>query len=142
MAINLPRLIPSSDPNDRVQVQETEFSIDVLGRYLCNTWEEATQNGDAPFDAVVIGAGMFGAYCAEKLYRNSGLRVLVLDAGALLVSEHVQNLARIGLNAAGAVVVESNAQDPGPRERVWGSPWRGRAALPLRRLAGRGRRQP
>ncbi len=45
---------------------------------------------------------MFGAYCAEKIYRNSGLRVLVIDAGSYLVSEHVQNLARIGLNAAGA----------------------------------------
>ena len=25
------------------------------------------------FDAVVIGAGMFGAYCAEKVYRNADL---------------------------------------------------------------------
>lgn len=54
------------------------------------------------FDAVVIGAGVFGAYCAEKIYRLSpNLRVLVLDAGSLLVTEHVQNLSRIGLNAAG-----------------------------------------
>lgn len=127
---NLPRLIPSSDPNDRVLVQETEFALDVLGRYVCNTWDEATQNGGVPFDAVVIGAGMFGAYCAEKLYRNSNLRVLVLDAGALLVTEHVQNLSRVGLNAGGAVVVESNGQDPGARERVWGSPWRSRTAFP------------
>jgi choline dehydrogenase-like flavoprotein len=130
MPTNLPRLVPSSDPSDRVPVQETEFALDVLGRYICNTWDEATQNGGVPFDAVVIGAGMFGAYCAEKLYRNSNLRVLVLDAGSLLVTEHVQNLSRIGLNAGGAVVVENNAQDPGARERVWGSPWRSRMAFP------------
>src|SRR5215213_9264938 len=130
MPTNLPRLIPAADVNDRVPVQETEFSLDVLGRYVCNTWDEATQNGGVPFDAVVIGAGMFGAYCAEKLYRNSNLRVLVLDAGSLLVTEHVQNLSRIGLNAGGAVVVENNAQDPGARERVWGSPWRSRMAFP------------
>jgi hypothetical protein len=130
MPTNLPRLIPASDPNDRVQVQETEFALDVLGRYLANTWDEATQNGGVAFDAVVIGAGMFGAYCAEKLYRNSNLRVLVLDAGAVLVTEHVQNLARIGLNAGGAVAVETNAQDPGPRERVWGSPWRSKVSFP------------
>ena len=101
-------------------MQNTEFTQDVLGRYICNTWDEATQNGGVEFDAVVIGAGMFGAYGAEKVYRNSNLRVLVLDAGCVLVTEHVQNLSRIGLNAGGAVKVEFNNQDPGPRERVWG----------------------
>lgn len=130
MPNNLPHLIPSADPNDRVVVQDTEFTQDVLGRYICNTWDEATQNGGVAFDAVVIGAGMFGAYCAEKIYRNSNMRVLVLDAGSLLVTEHLQNLARIGLDAAGAVKVESNQQDPGPRARVWGSPWRSQVPFP------------
>jgi flavin-dependent dehydrogenase len=44
-------------------------------------------------DVVVLGAGIFGAYCAEKIYhlgaRNK--RVLLLEAGAFLVSEHVKN---------------------------------------------------
>src|SRR2546421_10974039 len=124
MAGNLPRLVPTTNANDLVEVQDTAFSIDVQGRYICSTWDEAVNNGGVPFDAVVIGAGMFGAYCAEKIYRNSGLRVLVLDAGPYLVSEHVQNLARIGLNAAGAARVVSNQDDPGTRERVWGIPWR------------------
>jgi hypothetical protein len=113
---------------DSVEVQETSFSIDVLGRYLCNTLDEAVNNGGFPFDAVVIGAGMFGAYAAEKIYRagNDNLRVLVLDGGAFLVSEHVQNLARIGLNVGAAVI-----SDPGvPRERVWGLPWRSNVAFP------------
>ncbi len=99
-----------------VEVQETTFSIDVLGRYICNTYEEAANNGGFPFDAVVIGAGMYGAYIAEKIYRQGqgNLRVLVLEAGSLLVTEHIQNLSRIGLNAAGPVTV-----DPGtPRERA------------------------
>jgi hypothetical protein len=71
-----------------VQVQETTFSQDVLGRYICNTWDEATSNGGAPFDAIVLGAGMFGAYCAQKIYRRSvaNKRVLVLEAGSFLVS--------------------------------------------------------
>jgi hypothetical protein len=77
MPTNLPRLVPAADINDRVVVQDTEFTQDAVGRYLCNTWDEATQNGGLPFDAVVIGAGMFGAYCAEKIYRRSGMRVLV-----------------------------------------------------------------
>lgn len=113
-----------------VEVQETSFSIDVLGRYICNTWDEAIYNGGRPFDAVVIGGGMFGAYCAEKIYRISNSKVLVLDAGSFLVSEHVQNLARIGLNSGKTVAVPSNAQDPGTRERVWGSPWRSNLGFP------------
>ena len=64
------------------------------------------------------------ALCAEKIYRNSNLRVLVLDAGPFLVSEHVQNLARIGLNVPSAASVPNNASDPGTRELVWGLPWR------------------
>lgn len=130
MPTNLPRLIPTSNQNDRVVVQDTEFSMDVVGRYVCSTWDEATQNGGVAIDAVVIGAGMFGAYFAEKLYRNSNMRVLVLDAGCLLVTEHVQNLARIGLNSAGAAKVEFNHQDLGTREWVWGSPWRSRVPFP------------
>ena len=76
---------------------------------------------------------MFGAHCAEKIYRKSNLRVLVLDAGSFLVSEHVQNLSRMGLNTANAIQVATNAQDPGPlnpRERVWGTPWRSQVAFP------------
>lgn len=131
MASNLPRLVPSaSDP--LLEVQSTSFVLDVLGRYVCSTWDEATQNGGAAFDAVVIGAGMFGAYAAEKLFRGGNLRVLLLDAGSLLVTEHVQNLSRIGLNAAGPkkdangfdVPVKQDGDDPGTRERVWGIPMR------------------
>ncbi len=116
--------------NQITEVQETDFSIDVLGRYICNTFDEAVNNGGRPFDAIVIGGGMFGAYCAEKIYRKGNTRVLVLDAGAFLVSEHVQNLARIGLNNAGAVKVSKNADDPGPRERVWGNPWHSNTPFP------------
>ena len=141
-------------PISAVQVPETPFSIDVLGRSICSTWEEATNNGGMAFDAIIVGAGMFGAYLAEKIYRSSNLRVLVLDAGCLLLTEHVQNLARIGLNtvrsvpagpdnptkhdsgkriglnAAHAVKVEFNEQDPGTRDWVWGNPWRSRVAFP------------
>jgi len=111
-----------------VEVQETTFSLDILGRYVCNTYDEAVNNGGFPFDAIVIGAGMYGAYVAEKIYRKGAgnLRVLVLDAGSFLVSEHVQNLSRIGLNVPGPTTM-----DPGvPRERVWGLPWRSNVGFP------------
>ena len=63
----LPNLIPAGGP---VPVQHTTFAVDAVGRYVCSTWQEATANGGAPFSAVVIGAGMYGAYCAAKIFRR------------------------------------------------------------------------
>jgi hypothetical protein len=85
-------------------VQRTTLGLDVLGRFVTNTWDEAVRNGGRPLNAVVIGAGMFGGYCAEKIYRlgaNAGLRVLVLDAGPFLLPTHVQNLPRTGRRLRG-----------------------------------------
>nr|MBA3613577.1 GMC family oxidoreductase [Nitrospirales bacterium] len=122
----LPKLVPLFEP---VPYQETTFSHDALGRHICNTWEEATVNPN--FDVVIIGAGMYGAYCAAKLYQASeslGLRILVLEAGALLTSEHVQNLTQVGLDVADPIF---GHQDNGlPRKIVWGLPWRGNQAFP------------
>src|SRR6266481_4999205 len=123
----LNRLQDSGQP---LPVQDTTLSLDVLGRFICSTWDEATNNGGVQFDAIVIGSGMFGAYCAEKIYRQANLRVLVFEAGPFLVSEHVQNLARIGLNAAGATAVPNNTTDPGTQALVWGIPWRSRVPFP------------
>jgi choline dehydrogenase-like flavoprotein len=122
----LPKLVPAGE---QVQVQNTTFAIDALARFICSTWDEATGNGGASFSAVVIGAGMYGAYCAAKIFRRDpSKRVLLLDAGRFLVSEHVQNLARIGLNVASPI---SPSSDPGvARELVWGLPWRGNVEFP------------
>jgi hypothetical protein len=111
-------------------LQNTTLSLDVLGRFICNTWDEAVSNGGVQFDAVVIGCGMFGAYCAEKIFRHANLRVLVLEAGPFLVSEHVQNLARIGLNVANTTAVPDAASDPGTQALVWGIPWRSQVGFP------------
>jgi GMC oxidoreductase len=122
----LPKLVPAAQ---QVQVQDTTFSTDALGRYTCSTWQEATGNGGPPFSAVVIGAGMYGAYFATKIYRrHPGKRVLLLDAGRFLVAEHVQNLGRIGLDVPGPIWP---ANDPGvARALVWGLPWRGNVEFP------------
>jgi choline dehydrogenase-like flavoprotein len=116
----LPRLIPS--PSEEVNYQETSLSIDALARNICNTWEEATAN--PAFDTVVIGSGMYGAYCAEKLFRlTKEKRTLILEAGAFLVPEHFQDLPNIGLNVPDPM---NPADDKGsPREIVWRMPWRG-----------------
>jgi choline dehydrogenase-like flavoprotein len=122
----LPKLVPAAE---QVQVQDTSFSTDVLGRHVCSTWQEATSNGGPPFAAVIVGAGMYGAYCATKLFRQRpGKRVLVLDAGRFLVAEHVQNLGRVGLEVPGPIWP---ANDPGvARALVWGLPWRGNVEFP------------
>src|SRR2546423_1909485 len=118
------------ETNDFTPVQDTTLSHDIAGRFICSTWPEAVENGGVQPDVVIIGAGMFGAYCAEKIYRHANLRVLVLEAGPFLVSEHVQNLARIGLNVPGAAPVPGNANDPGTQAEVWGIPWRSQVPFP------------
>jgi choline dehydrogenase-like flavoprotein len=114
---------------DAAAVQRTRFSVDVLGRYLCNTLDEALTSG--PFDVVVVGSGMYGAYFAQQVAQEGAgrnARVLVLEAGPFLVSEHVQNLAMVGLNVPGEIPPSS---DPGTaREQVWGIPWRGNVSFP------------
>jgi hypothetical protein len=123
----LNRLIDSGQPIvPPPDVQRTTLGLDVLGRFVCDTWDEATAAGTRQFDAVVIGAGMFGAYCAEKIYRfgaANNLKVLVLDAGPFLIPTHLQNLPDIGLNVPDPLFP---ANDPGiARDLVWGMAWRG-----------------
>ena len=100
-------------------IQRTSFSLDAVARFVCNTWEEilAAQAG-GEFDAVVIGSGMYGAYTATKLFEfgrrtanpDQAPRVLVLESGPFLISEHVQNLTRVG--NIGSLVAE-DLVDPG-----------------------------
>jgi choline dehydrogenase-like flavoprotein len=122
----LSRLIDSGQPIvPPPDVQHTTLGVDVLGRFVCNTWDEATAGGSRHFDAIVIGAGMFGAYSAEKIYRwgaANNLKVLVLEAGPFLVPTHLQNLPDIGLYPPDPLYP---ANDNGtPRDLVWGMPWR------------------
>src|SRR6266540_9410 len=127
---DLARLLPSSSATDRVQVQQTDLAYDVLGRYVCNDWAEIEaqqQDGGYPFDVVVIGAGMFGGYCAEKLYRHGvdlNLRILVLDAGAFLFPTHIQNLPqRLGGSVGGPKYARNHEDGSGTQNVVWGMPW-------------------
>ena len=112
--------------------QPTDFSLDVLGRYICNTFDEAKTaseppSGGRPFDFIIVGGGTFGSALAEHLwFRSIGRseRVLVLDAGPFLVPEHVQNLPAIGLDAGDAV---NHHQ---PQKEVWGLAWNGNVIFP------------
>jgi len=130
----LPLLAPTSQPAF-FDVQETTFSHDVLGRYVCNTWEEIEKqraDGGYPFDAVVIGGGMFGAYCAERLYRfgaPAAFRTLVIDAGAFVLPTHIQNLPqRLGGSIGGAA--KSSKADEGFNNVIWRVPWLSNESFP------------
>jgi choline dehydrogenase-like flavoprotein len=105
-------------------------TYDVLSRSICSDWleiEAQQQDGGFPFDAVVIGAGMCGGYCAEKLYRYSrdaNLRILVLEAGSFLFPTHIQNLPEpLGGRLAGPSYPRSREDGSGLHNGIWGIPW-------------------
>jgi len=92
--------------------ENTSFTRDVLGRYLCNTFAEAEATDFSRFDVIVIGGGSFGAMIAEQIFgRDSPAsrrrhRILVLEGGPLLLPEHVQNFPPMGLPNPHATTLE------------------------------------
>jgi hypothetical protein len=132
----LNELFPGANPA-RDDVQQTDFGYDVVSRYICNNWQEiaaAQGPGAYPFDVIVIGAGMFGGYCAEKLYRIgrlNALRVLMLDAGAFLLQSHIQNLPQqLGGKVGGPNYLRARDDATGAQNIVWGMPWISNEAFP------------
>ncbi len=103
-------------------ITTTTFSLDDIGRYVCNTVEEALASQDRathadarPFDFIVIGGGSFGAVAATHLFdidSSHRYRILVLEAGPLALPEHVQNLPP-----------DLNPPGKGSPGTVWGQPW-------------------
>lgn len=124
MALNPLVPVPGSLPFD---IQQTTLSHDVLGRFVCNTLDEvkaAQAAGGFSFDAVVVGAGMFGGYFAAQLYRRGAAnnrRILVLDAGAFFLPTHSQNLPQQTGGQIGAPAPRFT--DTGTQNIVWGMPW-------------------
>ena len=88
-------------PNS-VNVQETTFTLDNMGRFLCNTLQEARDSAGVQvagkqrdFDTIVIGGGTFGAAIAASLLfadPTHSRRILVLEAGPFALPEHNQNM--------------------------------------------------
>ena len=86
-----------------VGIEKTSFTLDVIGRFTCNTDTEAlaaTRRPYArPFDVIVVGGGSFGPILAENVYfddKSHSRRVLVLEAGPMVLPEHQQNLPVLG----------------------------------------------
>lgn len=135
-----------------ILTEDTTFTRDLLGRYLANTFEEAQATDFTRFDVIVIGGGSFGPLIAEQIFGLDSApnrrrhRILVLEAGPLLLPEHVQNLPPMHLRGPNATTLEELANawrqqfgDPVPEaiERgslnaelgleAWGLPWHAEA---------------
>jgi hypothetical protein len=92
-------------PND-IAVQSTAFTLDNMGRFLCNTLQEAVDSTQQTvaghsraFDVIVVGGGTFGSVVAEHLFiadATRSRRILVLEAGPFVLPEHVQNMPFLG----------------------------------------------
>ena len=90
--------------------ESTSFTLDNMGRYLCNTLQEAVDSTTQTiagrqrgFDVIVVGGGTFGAAIAEHLFVTDGggdgtrsRRILVLEAGPFVLPEHMQNMPFMG----------------------------------------------
>jgi choline dehydrogenase-like flavoprotein len=86
--------------------ETTTFTLDNMGRFLCNTLQEANDSASVSvagrprgFDVVVIGGGTFGAVIASRLFLNDDThsrRILVLESGPFTLPEHVQNMPFMG----------------------------------------------
>ena len=86
--------------------ESTAFTLDNMGRFLCNTLQEALASAaesvagrGREFDVIVIGGGTFGAVVAEHLLVTDATRsrrILVLEAGPFVLPEHVQNMPFMG----------------------------------------------
>ena len=82
--------------------EPTSFTLDNMGRFLCNTMQEALDSAAQTitgrrrdFDVIIIGGGTFGAVVAEHLFITDAThsrRILVLEAGPFVLPEHVQNM--------------------------------------------------
>lgn len=120
--------------------QRTDFSVDVLGRYVCNGFDEALASMDPhrgdtrPFDVVVLGGGSFGSIVAQHLFHaNKAARVLVLEAGPFSLAEHVQNYPMLGLTPPPPTSIadlRDTGRDGQARNEVWGLAWHSPSGFP------------
>jgi hypothetical protein len=129
---------------------ETQFTRDILGNYVCNTFADAASGG--PFDVVIIGGGTFGLALAQDLlfrtqqqglgtlpedsrWRPPGFRILVLEAGPFALPEHTQDIPNLQLYPPGLMPNAGSALPATRQELIaqglqaqpilenWGLPW-------------------
>jgi hypothetical protein len=96
-------VIAISSGEQVVRFEQTSSTGDLNGQWACNSWIDAINPEGpfpgTPFDVIVVGVGMHGGYCAEKIYRfakgnGKNLRILMLDAGSLYLTPNEPASAR------------------------------------------------
>ena len=107
--------------------ERTSFTLDVLGRYTANIWQEVIDSQDQaldsharPFDIFIVGGGTFGTALASRLFTNDhthARRILLIEAGPLALPEHVQNLPSFGTGEVWGV--PWNSDSPQPQDRIF-----------------------
>ena len=133
-----------------VAPQVTDFTRDVLGRYVCNGLDEALRSADKngrrpdgspqhdarPFDVIVVGGGTFGSAVAAHLFsvdKAHQRRILVLEGGPFVLTEHVQDLPMVGLDVpvpTSIADLRQAGQDRVARNEVWGLAWHSGTTFP------------
>jgi hypothetical protein len=76
--------------------QLTDFAQDILGRYICNGFDEAMDSMDnnSPRPPAQSDARFFGVLAQHLLYagKTNSYQILVLEAGRHSLPKHFQNL--------------------------------------------------
>lgn len=122
-----------------ITTEDTSFTHDILGRYVCNTFSEARNSGT--FDTIIVGGGTFGLTLAQDLFERSrplgaaikpsNYRILVLEGGSFTLPEHVQDLPSMRLDSPQPVRADrTTLQDTPSAPRLLGAG----NALPATRL--------
>ena len=135
---------------------QTQFTRDVMGRYVCNTFAEALASG--PFDVIIIGGGTFGLSLAPRTCISGAARAAISRKISVSwfskpvrtsLTEHVQDLPNFQIDSPGVVQgdgpgVVPNVGTPLPTTldqlmqqgldrqplfEVWGLPWRSSLAF-------------
>lgn len=93
--------------------ESTSFTLNNLGRFLCNTLREAIDSTHVTvggrrrdFDVLVIGRD-FRIRDGQHLFMHDptrSRRILVLEAGPFVLPEHVQNMPYMGGSPPAGVV--------------------------------------
>src|SRR5690606_15830178 len=89
-----------------------------------------------PFDVIVLGGGTFGLALAHQLFFRDVAhrhRILVLEAGPMLLPDHVQNLPLLGFGLPGGTSIANQraaGQEAALRAEVWGLPWHSNVEFP------------
>ena len=110
--------------------EPTSFTLDNMGRFLCNTLEEALDSAaqtvagrQRGFDVILSAAERSVPVIAEHFFvadATHSRRIIVLEAGPFVLPEHVQNLPYMG---GAPKCARRGSTIPPSATRASSSPW-------------------